>query len=244
MGPKPGAEASTAMACLRRLAPLVPGAHGVVYDTALRGTHHQNLLRHHGLMLINRVTAAKAATKKPRRRGGHRVEKTLHLEDKIIRLADGTTRLIHIYARGGAIGIAELTDTGDLDFEKLRRVRTHRIRDKSGAFRWYNDYQQPEWLGPGTITVRLHGTDRDAARKVNRPENLRAIPPGDPDFPRLFRRRNDAESINRAIDDTLYLGRAHSLGHTSQHLNILGFALMVNSLALANHQRAPTVQAA
>src|SRR5215207_4344014 len=84
--PKPGAEASTAMACLRRLAPLVPGAHGVVYDTALRGTHHQDLLRHLGLMLINRVTAAKAATKKPRRRGGRRVEKTLHLEDKVIRL--------------------------------------------------------------------------------------------------------------------------------------------------------------
>jgi hypothetical protein len=195
-------------------------------------------------MLINRVTAAKAATKKPRRRGGRRVEKTLHFEDKVIRLADGTTRVIHLYARGGAIGIAELTDTGDLDFDELHRIRTHRIRDKSGAFRWYNDYQLPERLGPRTLTVRLHGTNHDAARKVNRPENLRAIPPSDPDFARLFRRRNDAESINRAIDDTLYLGRAHTLGHARQHLNVLGFALMVNSLALAHHQCAPTVQVA
>jgi hypothetical protein len=242
--PKPGAEAATAMACLRRLAPLVPGAHGVVYDTALRGTHHQDLLRHLGLMLVNRVTAAKAATKKPRRDGGRRVEKTLHLEDKNIRFADGTAQVIHIYARGGAIGIVELSDTGDMAFAELRRVRTHRIRDRSGAFRWYNDYQLPERLGPGTITVRLHGTDHDAARHVNRPENVRVIPPSDPDFAHLFRRRNDAESINRAIDDTLYLGRAHSLGHARQHLNILGFALMVNSLALAHHQRAPTVQAA
>jgi hypothetical protein len=242
--PKPGAEAATAMACLRRLAPLVPGAHGVVYDTALRGTHHQDLLRHLGLMLINRVTAAKAATKKPRRRGGRRVEKTLHLDDKVIRLADGTARVIHVYARGGAIGIAEVTNTGDLDLDELRRVRTHRIRDKSGAFRWYNDYQLPERLGAGTVTVRFHGTDHDAARKINRPENLRVIPAGDPDFARLFRRRNDAESINRAIDDTLYLGRAHSVGHARQHLNVLGFALMVNSLALARHQRAPTVQVA
>jgi hypothetical protein len=242
--PKPGAEAATAMACLRRLAPLVPGAHGVVYDTALRGTHHQDLLRHLGLMLINRVTAAKAATKKPQRDGGRRVEKTLHLEDKNIRFADGTAQVIHIDARGGAIGIAELSDTGDMAFAELRRVRTHRIRDKSGAFRWYNDYRLPERLGSGTITVRLHGTDHDAARKVNRPENVRVIPPSDPDFARLFRRRNDAESINRAIDDTLYLGRAHSLGHARQHLNVLGFALMVNSLALAHHQRAPTAKAA
>jgi hypothetical protein len=242
--PKPGAEAATAMACLRRLAPLVPGAHGVVYDTALRGVHHQDLLRHLGLMLINRVTAAKGATKKPRRRGGRRVEKTLHLEDKVIRLADGTDEVINIYARGGAIGIAELTDTGALSFHELRRVRTHRIRDKSGAFRWYNDCALPERLGPRTLTVRLHGTEHDAARKVNRPENVRVIPPSDPDFARLFRRRNDAESINRAIDDTLYLGRAHSLGHARQHLNVLGFALMVNSLALAHHQRAPTAQAA
>jgi hypothetical protein len=242
--PKPGAEASTAMACLQRLAPLVPGTHGVVYDTALRGTHHQDLLRNLGLMLINRVTAAKAAAKTPRRRGGHRVEKTVHLEDKIIRLPDSTARAVHIYARGGAIGIAELTDTGDLRFDELRRVRTHRIRDKSGSFRWYNDYQLPERLGPRALTVRLHGADHDADRKVNRPENVRAIAPSDPDFARLFRRRNDAESINRALDDTLYLGRAHSVGHARQQLNILGFALMVNSLALAHHQRAPTAQAA
>ncbi len=242
--PKPGAEAATAMACLRRLAPLVRGAQGVVYDTALRGTHHQDLLRRLGLMLINRVTAAQAATKKPRRRGGRRIEKTLHLEDKVIRLADGTARIIHLYARKGAIGVAELTDFGDLNFDELHRVRTHRIRDKNGAFRWYNDYALPERLGPGTVTVRLRGTDHDAARKVNRPENLRAIPPSDPDFARLFRRRNDAESINRAIDDTLHLGRAHSVGHARQHLNVLGFALMVNSLALARHESAPTVQAA
>jgi hypothetical protein len=66
--------------------------------------------------------------------------------------------------------------------------------------------------------VRLHGNDEDTARKLNRPENLRPIPPGDPDFERLPR-RNDAESINRHLDDTMWLGRAHSIGHARQHLN-------------------------
>jgi hypothetical protein len=56
-----------------------------------------------------------------------------------------------------------------------------------------------------------------------------------PDFERLFPRRNDAESINRHLDDTLWLGRAHSIGHTRLRLNLLAFALTINSLALHRH---------
>jgi hypothetical protein len=47
------------------------------------------------------------------------------------------------------------------------------------------------------ITVRLHGNDEDAKQKLNRAENLRAIPRTDPDFARLYTRRGDAESVNR-----------------------------------------------
>ena len=41
----------------------------------------------------------------------------------------------------------------------------------------------------------------------------------------------------RGLEDTLYLGRAHSLGHRRQQLNLLGYALMVNSIAIAEHRR-------
>jgi hypothetical protein len=47
----------------------------------------------------------------------------------------------------------------------------------------------------------------------------------------MYKRRNDAESINRALDDTLWLRRAHSIGQARQHLNLSTFALGVNSLA-------------
>ena len=67
--------------------------------------------------------------------------------------------------------------------------------------------------------------------------HIRPIPATDPDFARLYRRRNDAESINRALDDTLWLRRAHSVGHRRQHLNMLTHALVVNSLALNRHRR-------
>lgn len=89
--------------------------------------------------------------------------------------------------------------------------------------------------GGGTITVRLHGNEEDAHRRFNRPENVRAIPASDPDFPPLSARRNDSESLNRALDDTLFLGRAHSVGHARQQVEVLGWAPLVNSLTLARH---------
>jgi hypothetical protein len=41
----------------------------------------------------------------------------------------------------------------------------------------------------------------------------------------------------QALDDTLHLRRAHSVGHHRQWLNLLGFGLMTNSLTLAEHGR-------
>lgn len=157
------------------------------------------------------------------------------VEAKAIPRADGSTRSVDLYARGGAIGIGTLAAAGELLFTPLPRVRTHRNADKSG-YRWHNDYRLPDHLGGGIVTVRLHGNATDAARKFNRTENVRPIPPDDPNFRELFRRRNDAESINRALEDTLWLGRAHSLGHRRQLLNLLGYALMVNSLARSRHR--------
>ncbi|MEZ5170675.1 MAG: hypothetical protein R3A49_08020 [Acidimicrobiia bacterium] len=234
--PKPGAEATTALECIRRTTPLVPGATGVVYDTAFRGTHHQTLLRELGLLPINRVTAAKADANRPRRGEGRRVEKTVRIEDKTVTLPDGSKASITLYARGGGVGIGRLDDRGNMGFVELRRIRTQRARDQSGKYRWYNHYALPAEYGDTTITVRLHGTADDDQRGLNRPENVRPIPPTDPDFTELFRRRNDAESINRALDDTLYLRRAHSIGHHRQLVNVLGYALMVNSLTLHRHR--------
>jgi hypothetical protein len=74
-------------------------------------------------------------------------------------------------------------------------------------------------------------------RRLNREENLRPIPPGDPEFAPLYKRRADAESIHRSIEDSLFLNRAHSVGHARQELNLLGYAILVNSLSLAHHRK-------
>ena len=69
---------------------------------------------------------------------------------------------------------------------ELRRIRTSRRADGNGLFRWYNDYQLPEAYEGKTMTVRLYNNDEDAARKLNRTENVRPIPPSDPDFKELY----------------------------------------------------------
>jgi hypothetical protein len=231
-----GGEAATAMSCLERTTPHLPGAQAIVYDTALRGVHHQTILRQLGLMPINRVAAAKASSKKPRRDAKEkRVEKTVFVETKQFARAGKPPARVDLYARAGSIGIGTLTADGELHFTPLPRVRTHRNPSKNG-YRWYNDYRLPDHLGNGTITVRLHANDNDTARKFNRTENVRPIAPDDPGFTELFRRRNDAESINRALEDTLWLRRAHSLGRRRQLMNMIGYALMVNALAAARHR--------
>ncbi|MEJ7801568.1 MAG: hypothetical protein WKF60_13675 [Ilumatobacter sp.] len=238
--PDKGGEAAVAVESVERLVPLLPGAQGVVYDTALRGVHHQRIMRDLGLLSINRVALAKAGSKKPRRRKAEqRQEKSTLIETKTITLPDGTERVVPLYARGGAPGIGRMLDDGSMEFEPLRRIRTHRRADKVGTFRFYNDYELPDDLGGAVITIRLHGNDEDAARKLNRTENLRPIPPGDPDFERIFPLRADAESINRGLEDTLYLRRAHSVGRARQHVNLIGWALMVNSLTRAEHRARP-----
>jgi len=131
--PTPGAEAAVAMTCFEQLRPHCPGAQGVIYDTALRGTHHQRLLRKLGWHSINRVTAAQAGADTARRNPAEqRQPKTAWIETKTIRHRDGTTSSLDLYARDGQVGIGRLTDTGDLDFVPLRRIRTHRNADRGG----------------------------------------------------------------------------------------------------------------
>jgi hypothetical protein len=233
--PKAGGEGKVAVETFEALAPHCPGAQGVIYDTALRGVHHQTLLRDLGWLSINRVAAAKADTKGKARRGdGQRVEKSTHIEDRTITTPTGELT-ISLFAQGGAVGISVLIDTGKRAFVTLERVRTHRNTNKSGH-RWYNDYPLPEQYGGGTIMVRLHGTDEDAKRRFNRTENIRQIPQTDPDFKRLNRRRNDARVHQPSARRHPLAPPAHSVGHARQHLNLLTYALTVNRLARWRHQ--------
>jgi hypothetical protein len=227
-----GGEATTALKSFHAIAPHAPGLQGAIYDTALRGVHHAEMMRDLGWLSINRVQAQSVATNKGK--AVQRVEKAVHVEDKIV---NGKT--VRLFAQGGGICIAELTDTGEQNLVPLKRTKTVRRENKDGTFRWHNEYEMPTGE---KITVRLVTSDEDRERKLNRSENVRQLPPGSDDFKRIYRRRNDIESINRALDDSMFLGRAHSKGAVRQLVNLIGYALMVNGLAVHLHRKRRSVE--
>lgn len=61
----------------------------------------------------------------------------------------------------------------------------------------------------------------------------------------LYRRRSGAESINRHLDDTLWLWRAHSVGARRQLLNLITYAIGVKAMSMQVHRQglAPPITA-
>ena len=107
-------------------------------------------------------------------------------------------------------------------------------RNDNGSFRTYVQYLVPHPRGgkPKEILEATYNTDDT----LNRAENIRQIPPGDPDYERLYGRRSDAEAANRQIDDALYLRRARSVGARRQLFDLLAHAFVQNSLARHRHR--------
>lgn len=225
VGKAKGGEPAVAVECFARIAPLLPGAQGVLYDGAFRGKHMQRLLNQLGLIPIAPVMPEKGG-----KTTGQPAKTRLVAFDRERRLA----------ARGGVVGIVEYKENGDPYLRPLELCQIIRRANADGTYRWYGDYAE---VG----LVRLDTTDEDRKRKFNRTENVRAIPPASSEYRRLYPRRADIESINRHLDDTMWLGRAHSVGAVRQTVDLLGFALAVNSVALHRHrkrQAPPNAQAA
>jgi hypothetical protein len=130
--PEKGGEAKYAMESFKNVAPHVPGALGCIYDTALRGMHHTELMRDLGWLSINRVQGAEVIKKNGRQ--VKRTEKVVHIEDKRV---EGET--FRLYANGGAVCVAEFTETGEIELTELKRLRTMPHADKTGRFRWCDE---------------------------------------------------------------------------------------------------------
>jgi hypothetical protein len=95
------------------------------------------------------------------------------------------------------------------------------------------------------IRIRYDKEKSDEKRQVNRAENLRLIPEGSEDFERLMPLHNDAESIHRGIEDSLFINRATAKGWRRQMVDLLGHARLVNAITLARcRARAPVPVAA
>ncbi|HUF76437.1 MAG TPA: hypothetical protein VMM35_09170 [Longimicrobiales bacterium] len=228
-----GGEAGVSMRCLRRLSPLIPGAQGVNYDMAMKGVHINTAMRDMGWLILTKVAKDRNDT-----------YEAWNIEDQEVETTEGSKTAVHVFALKGRPGLRELNDRGEEIFVPLERLKTER-RGGTGGFRFYGEYAlPPEYRAVKPLRLRLHGNEDDARRDLNRTEHLRAIPPGDMDFRKLNRRRNDAESINRALEDTFYWGRAHSVGRVAQDADLLGFGLGMNALSWHRHRKRAGLPAA
>lgn len=224
-----GGEAGVAVSAFARIAPKAPGVLGVIWDGALRGVHIDRIMRELGWLTIAPV-AAKSRDVRRGGKGGLRVPKSREIEVKTVERRPGEVVPVPLYAVDGRLGLGELNDRGETAFVPLERIRTQRMADKRG-FRFYNQYRMPQGYTTREITVRLHNSPKDG--KLNRAENLRAIPYGDPDRRELYLRRKDAESLNDVLERSLYPKKAHSIGRWRQESDLLGFGLLMNAQTLA-----------
>jgi hypothetical protein len=156
------------------------------------------------------------------------------------RYDDGTSEEVELWTHGGRLCRVEFTDDGTRHLAPLNRTATLIRPNKDGTYRSYVQYEVPDPRGGRSKTHReaTCGTTKDKGKsKYWRAENIRQVPPGDPDYQRIAGRRSDAESINRHLDDSLYLRRAHSIGAQRQLYDLIAYARTVNALALHRHRK-------
>ena len=220
---QPGREADTATALFGAI---TRAAHGriqaIVYDGALRGTHHNQLMRTHGLIVITKVHAAA-------RRDRDTIVRTIPLGTRQHQPADGQPCTHTLAAHNGAVHEAHIDDAGELHLsEPLARKQIRRFATRNG-YRFSLGVTIPCPREPFVTWLSPHP----------HADQLRLIPEADPDFAPLYGLRNDAESNNNSYKTTLPSRRAAALGWRRQLLDAAGWAILINSRAHARHSPAP-----
>jgi hypothetical protein len=136
--------------------------------------------------------------------------------------------------------------------EQLEWKRPYRRRNVDGTYRWYVEYRAQCHCGNHhkLVSERTDTTPEDAERGFNRSENIHIFPPGSTPYQKVYPDRNDAESINRGVDDHLPLRRARSYGWQRQLLDLLAHQHVVSSVSRfrwgpnGTHRRQTAEQAA
>jgi hypothetical protein len=235
---RPGQEAETAVAAITRLHAVAgSGIQAVVYDGAMRGTHIDQLMTGHGVLVINKVHAsAKTAS----RRGKTTQPRwyTLGTWEHDTAAGPCTHQLAAV---DGAVSEIGLDDGGrPVVVARLQRRQVKRPRRSSGRYHFNVAYEVAcpgglflAWVTPHALAGELDHRRADA---------VRVIAEGEPDFDRLYGLRNDAESFNSQLKRSLLVDRAMSLGGQRQLLDVLCFGLLQNAVNAYRARQKQTTQ--
>lgn len=214
-----GGEAGAGVAMIGVVQRLVAEQGGAVrtvcYDTALRGTHIDRLMKR-GLVVLSPVHKSSG--------------KPAAFET----VACPCGQKHKIFTGDGALGEELVLDTGEKHFEPYpdKRPSERRSRD---AWRWYKEFTLP--CGRPFL-VRLDSTDEGRRAGRNVPERVRQHAPGGQVYKDCYGWRQDVESSNNTLGHTLYGNRCILYGNRCialtwerQLLSMVGFMLARNVLA-------------
>lgn len=232
----PGHEAACAVRLLADIARHArSGIQLVVYDGAFRGTHIDHVMRRHGYLVISKMPTGEGDDRAAQvvRMSNGRTARSFPLGLVSHDVAVGPCR--HALGTvGGRVVQLDLDDRGDpVVVATPRRGPIKRSRRANGEYHFNLGYDVQCPAGDFTVWLSPHGSDEGASR----PENLRAIPDGDPDSLRLRGLRSDAESFHANLKRTLLVDRAMSLGWRRGLVDTYAFAMLNNALTEAVAQR-------
>jgi hypothetical protein len=215
-------EAKRSVDLVAKIQQSAPDVYGLVYDKALRGTHHDTLYQL-GMFGISKIHHATDDLPKSLVLGNHEVTRDGKAVGEInVVLYDGAP---YMYATAG----------GDRHLITLEAGKPMRRKNRTTGYRWYRSYTVPcdprinPELHATTFRLRLDTTDEDTNRKLHRAENLRLHPEGTPAFKTLIALRPVSESLNSWIKNhQVPHRRAPVVGHARMRVHLLFQALYLN----------------
>ena len=212
---------------------LTKGLKGIAYDMAVSSADMDAFLRA-GIIPISKV---------PRISGGH--PSMSNLGKHKFKLRAGNRISETVVAVDGPPTIEAIDSNGDAQTVPLTRTKTIKRGDPR-RYRWYNDYEVPDYpvvpldLVGATTTIRQDSTtdEIEVEPHQRRTRSLRVISEADEDFDRLYGLREDTESNNSQYKQTLHLRRARTVGANNLRLDLLAYQCdTIITTLVAHHLR-------
>jgi hypothetical protein len=231
-----GDEAATTLAITARLRPRLPGVHGLIVDSVLRGKHI-TCLANEGLLVVNYPHAQSNPNRRTgKRHATGRIEKSTKAHVHTHKRTGGGTCEHHIHVYGTVYHQTAFDALGQQTLEPLTVLNVEHRHNADGTHRWYHVLDVPCQFGPQKARVALFHDPRKGSGGIhirNRGEFLRVHPTNTAQFSVLYGRRNDTESLHNQLKR--YLPKMPAYGVEAQSLYLLGMVIAHNSVTRAQH---------
>lgn len=230
-GNSQGDEAGASTLLLKQLKRDAPGLRGAVSDSALRGTHIQELLRI-GLITLNHPVAKANPNRLVGGRNAKGRKERTHKIRTVVHEGANKVKCRHtIFLHGSNPCVEEMDAAGNKILTPLVPTGYDERVNKNGSHVYYLEALIECRRGNLNILIRLDQPGRVDVKNQSRADLARFYPVGSPQFDYLYGRRNTSESFHAKMKRTM--PRLPAYGRVRQDLFMLGYMVANNAIALA-----------